>query len=102
MPLKSYRELRVWRAAMALAKDLYRLTAAFPELERYGLTSQLRRGAVSVPSNIAEGYSRASRREYLRFLGMARSAIAEIETQLMLARDLDMAAEAEILTVLTG
>ena len=90
MSLKSYRELRVWREGMGLAKDVYLLTRAFPSEERYGITAQLRRAVVAVPSDIAEGNIRSSRRDYLRFIDMARGTVAEIETQLILAIELHM------------
>ena len=101
MPLTSYRELRVWKEAMELAAAIYRLSAAFPDSERFGLTAQLRRAAVAVPSDIAEGYARFTRPDYLRFLGMARGSLAEIETQLILAIQLDLAPSASVRAVLT-
>ena len=73
---------------MALVEDVYRITGEFPDSERFGLTMQLRRAAVSVPSNIAEGAARRSRAEYLRFLSIARGSLAEIDTQLEIARRL--------------
>jgi len=73
---------------MALVESVYRITALFPDTERLGLTMQLRRAAVSVPSNIAEGAARRSRAEYLRFLSMSRGSLAEISTQLDIARRL--------------
>ncbi|MFL5486830.1 MAG: four helix bundle protein [Gemmatimonadaceae bacterium] len=85
---KSYRDLRVWNTAMALTLEVYRITESFPLRERFGLTSQLRRAAVSVPSNIAEGHARATRGEYKNFLSVARGSIAEVEVQLSLAEQL--------------
>ena len=83
--LGSYRELLVWQDAMALAEATYRLTSALPKEEVYGLSSQMRRSAVSIPSNIAEGYARESPASYLQFLRIARGSLRELETQLMLA-----------------
>ena len=84
----SYRDLVAWRKAMILVVQIYRATRNFPKDELYGLTSQLRRAAVSVPSNIAEGQARYSRREFHHFLSNARGSLAEVETQIMLAADL--------------
>jgi len=86
--LHSFKELRVWQRSYALCADVYRLTNRFPHEERFGLTAQIRRAAVSVPSNIAEGYSRDTTRDYIRFLWMARGSLAELETQLMIAAEL--------------
>jgi four helix bundle protein len=85
---ESFRELVVWQCAVESALAIYKLTSSFPESEKFGLVNQLRRAAVSVPSNIAEGYGRASRGEYVHFLGMARGSNSEIETQLVIARGL--------------
>ncbi|MFL5632658.1 MAG: four helix bundle protein [Gemmatimonadaceae bacterium] len=85
---KSYRDLRVWSTAMALTLEVYRITESFPHGERFGLTSQLRRAAVSVPSNIAEGHARSTRGEYKNSLSVARGSIAEVEVQLCLAEQL--------------
>jgi len=83
--LKSYQELIAWKKSMDLAEQVYRVTRIFPKEELYGLTSQVRRAAVSVPSNIAEGQSRRSTSDFLRFLAIARGSLAELETQLLLA-----------------
>jgi len=77
-----YRELTVWQKAMVLVEEVYKLTETFPQSEQYGLTNQLRRAAVSIPSNIAEGNSRNSLQEYARFLSIARGSKSEVETQL--------------------
>ncbi len=84
MPLQSYRDLEVWKAAMDLVESVYALTRHLPEDERFGLTSQVRRAAVSVASNIAEGYGRIHRGDYVRFLSNARGSLCELETQLIL------------------
>ena len=83
--IKSYRDLEVWKKAMDLTVAIYQLTEAFPESQRYGLASQIQRAAVSVPSNIAEGYGRGHRKEYLHHLWMANGSLKELETQLTLA-----------------
>jgi four helix bundle protein len=84
----TYSDLEVWQAATELAVQVYRLTALFPREERYGLTSQLRRAAVSVPSNIAEGKGRASDKELIQFLCHSRGSLFEIETQLAIGKQL--------------
>lgn len=84
-------DLELWKEAMRLAVDVLRLTASFPADERYGLSSQLRRSAVSIPSNIAEGAARGSRAELLRFLYISRGSLAELDTQLWLAREVGLA-----------
>lgn len=85
---KGYKDLKVWQKAMQLAKQVYLFTASFPANEQYGLTSQLKRAVVSVPSNIAEGASRKSTKDYIRFLNIAYGSLAEIETQIILSQEL--------------
>ncbi len=87
--VKSYEDLVVWQKAMGLVMDVYRATSQFPHEEMYGLTSQLRRSAVSIPSNIAEGQGRATRGEFIQFLGHARGSLFELKTQLFIAARLD-------------
>ena len=96
----TYEDLRVWRRAMDLVLGVYRCTALFPKQEIYGLTSQMRRSAVSVPSNIAEGKGRFSRKELLHFLFHARGSLLELRTQITIARELGFlsAPEGESLT----
>ncbi|MFH1746583.1 MAG: four helix bundle protein [Planctomycetota bacterium] len=86
--LRSYKELKVWQRSFDLCKRVYGLSRSFPADERFGLVVQVRRAAVSIPSNIAEGHSRDTTRDYVRFLWMAKGSLAEVETQLMLAREL--------------
>lgn len=83
-----YQDLVAWQKAKALATDIYRATEDFPKAEMYGITSQLRRAAVSVPSNIAEGQGRLTKGEFCHFLGQARGSLLELETQLAIAVDL--------------
>jgi four helix bundle protein len=87
--IRSFRDLIAWQKAMGLCEQVYALSRGFPPEERFGLTPQMRRAAVSVPSNIAEGYGRRSKRDYLRFLNMALGSLCELETQLILAVRLD-------------
>ena len=86
---KSYRDLIAWQKAIAFVTDLYRVTRDFPKDELYGLTSQLRRAAVSIPSNIAEGQARLSKLEFKNFLSHARGSLVEVETQLEIAKNLE-------------
>jgi four helix bundle protein len=83
--VRSYRDLDVWQIAMDIVVDIYRVTKAFPAEEKFGLTSQLRRAAVSVPSNIAEGHSRLGPAEFRRFVSIARGSVAEVDTQIAVA-----------------
>ncbi|QNH14365.1 four helix bundle protein [Xanthomonas sp. GW] len=82
---RPHERLTVWRDAMALVEAIYHLTQNFPDAERFGLTAQMRRAAISVPSNIAEGAARRSTAEYLRYLSMARGSLAELDTQMQIA-----------------
>jgi len=86
--LKNYKELKVWQRFYQLCLEIYRITKGFPKEERYGLTSQIRRAAVSVPRNIAEGYGRKTTPEYIRFLYIAYGSNCELETQILLSGDL--------------
>ena len=86
--MRSHKRLDVWKKAMQLVKGIYRITAKFPDEEKYGLTSQMRRSAVSVPSNIAEGAARSGKKEFLRFLYIARGSLSELETQVLIAIEL--------------
>ncbi len=86
--MRPHHELRVWQDAMVMVRRVYQVSAEFPPDERFGLTAQMRRSAVSVPSNIAEGAARGSRKEFARFLRMARGSLSELETQLRIAKDL--------------
>lgn len=84
----TYEDLTAWQKAMNLTLEVYRVTRAFPKDELYGLTAQLRRAGVSIPSNIAEGKGRDSDKELLRFLTIARGSVYELQTQIVLARNL--------------
>jgi len=93
--IKNHKDLNVWQLSMELVTDIYRLTGSFPKEEIYGLTSQMRRAAVSVPSNIAEGAARKSKKEFIQFLHIALGSSAELETQLMISSNLEFAQEVE-------
>ena len=88
MPASSFRDLRVWQDAMNLTTNIYKVTSRFPRHELYGLSQQIRRAAVSVPSNIAEGKGRYSDRDFVRFLLVARGSLLELETQVIIAQKL--------------
>jgi four helix bundle protein len=93
MAIKSYRDLDVWRQAMNLAELCYKETNGFPARETYGMASQIRRAAVSIPSNIAEGNSRRTRQAYLNHLSIALGSQSELETQIELSRRLELVSE---------
>ena len=86
---RNFTDLVIWQQGMGLAKSVYRETQGFPKHELFGLTSQIRRAAVSVPSNIAEGHGRTSDKVFRTFLGQARGSLYELQTQLMLSADLE-------------
>jgi four helix bundle protein len=86
--LKNYKDLKVWQKAYQLCIAMYKITKGFPKDERFGLTSQIRRAAVSVPSNIAEGYRRKTTQEYIQSLYIAYGSHCELETQIMISKDL--------------
>jgi four helix bundle protein len=86
--VRSYQDLIAWRKAMSLVIEVYKSTANFPRHEIYGLSSQLRRAAVSIPSNVAEGHGRATSGEFVQFLCHARGSLCEVETQVIIAREL--------------
>ena len=88
MPVKQYQDLIAWQKAIGLVTDIYRTSSSFPRDEMYGLTSQLRRAAISIPSNIAEGQGRASTGEFIQFLCHARGSLFEVETQVIVAHNL--------------
>ncbi len=93
---RHYKELLIWQKGIALAKTVYHLTEGFPAEERFRLTAQMRRAAVSVPSNIAEGQARHGTREFLAFLSHASGSLAELETQLLLSVNLGYCEEGDV------
>ena len=87
--IKNFQDLRIWQKGIEVVKDVYILTKKFPKEELYGLTSQMRRSAVSIPSNIAEGFRRYHNKEYKQFLYIALGSCAELETQIIIANELN-------------
>lgn len=98
--IKSYRDLIAWQKAMDLVELVYELAAELPNDEKYGLSSQVKRAAVSVPANIAEGFGRGSRKDYARFLDIARASLNELETHLLIAQRLSLLKEDQIVAAL--
>jgi len=96
MKVKHYRELIVWQRAMQLVKEIYTLTKKLPKEELFGLSSQMRRAAVSIPSNIAEGQARSGAKEFAQFLSIAAGSKAELETQLLICVDIGYFSEQDI------
>lgn len=90
IPIQAFRDLEVWQVAMDLTGVIYRLTKGFPREEMFGIPAQLRRAAVSIPSNIAEGQGRLNTREFRQFLSVARGSTCELQTQLQIARTLGL------------
>jgi len=100
MKISSYQDLKVWQMGMEVAAEVYGVTKGFPREEMFGLAAQLRRAAVSIPSNLAEGHARESTREYLHHISVAQGSAAEVETQLLLATRLGYLESAEPNTLL--
>ncbi|MCG8449232.1 MAG: four helix bundle protein [Pirellulales bacterium] len=98
--MQGYRELKIWQNGVEISKSVYRLTASFPKHEVYGLASQMQRAAVSVPSNIAEGHSRSSTKDLIRFVNMSRGSLAELETQLIIASELGYGDASQIMQLM--
>ena len=88
MALQTHKDLKVWQQSKDFVSEIFRLTATFPKEEMYSLTAQIKRSAISIPSNIAEGSARESNKEYIRFLYIALGSLAELDTQLQIANDL--------------
>ena len=99
MPLQTYRGLKVWQKAMDLVEQVYFLTTRFPSEEKFGLVSQMRRAAVSIPANIAEGYGRTHRGDYLHHLSISRGSLLELQTHLEIAMRLGFAPDQDIATL---
>jgi four helix bundle protein len=95
LPIQSYRDLKVWQAGVDLVTQVYKLTEKFPKSESFGLTSQIQRAAVSIPSNIAEGHARGSGREFNRFILIGLGSLAEVETQMVIAENIGFVSKDE-------
>jgi four helix bundle protein len=93
--IQSYKELIVWQKSIKLVKEIYNVTKRFPKSELFALVDQIRRASVSIPSNIAEGYGRRSHKEYLQFYAIAYGSALEVETQLIISRELNLITQAE-------
>ena len=93
--VRRHHDLKVWQASIQLVKEIYVVTSAFPKEETYGLVSQMRRAAISIPSNIAEGAARGGTKEFIHFLGTARGSLSELETQLYISRELGFVTNAQ-------
>jgi len=91
--IKSYNDLITWQKGIELVKEVYKAAQSFPKEEIYGLTSQIRRSAVSIPSNIAEGHARNTTGEFIQFLGIAKGSLAELDTQIIIAAELGFISE---------
>ncbi len=100
--MNNYKELRVWQQAMDLVVKIYELTSGFPESEKFGLIGQMRRSAVSIPSNIAEGSRRNSQKEFYHFLGIAKGSLAEMETQVEIAEKLKFETASDYASILSS
>ncbi len=98
MAIRGHKDLDVWKKSMCFVTEVYRVTQSFPKAEIYGLANQMRRAAVSVPSNIAEGAGRAARKEFLQFLHIALGSLSELETQILIAGNLNYINDCESMT----
>ena len=94
--IRDYKDLEVWKRSMQLARAVYRVGRRMPDSEKFALTNQMQRAATSIPSNIAEGYARGSRKEYCQFVKIARGSAAEVETQLLLAMTLEIVSRDDV------
>lgn len=100
--IKSYKDLDVWKRSVALVKDIYKITSRFPKEEQFGLISQMKRSAISIPSNIAEGRTRQHTNEYVQFLYIALSSCSELSTQLIISEELNFINKAELEKILNS
>jgi four helix bundle protein len=95
--VSDYKDLEVWKKSIEVVTDIYRITAAFPDAEKFGLSNQMRRASVSIPSNIAEGSARYHSKDFIHFIRIADGSAAELETQLIISRKLGFATDIELL-----
>ncbi|MBN1621855.1 MAG: four helix bundle protein [Endomicrobiales bacterium] len=93
--INSFKQLKVWQQGIELVKDIYKISKAFPKEELFGLTSQIKRASISVPSNIAEGFKRNNRNEFAQFLRIALGSLGEVETQIIIAKELNFITKEE-------
>lgn len=100
MKVKSYRDLIVWQKSVDLVTEVYKILRSFPEEEKFGLTSQIKRSCISIPSNIAEGYGRKYIKDYVRFLQISRGSLFEMQTQFQISINLGFTTEKQINTIL--
>ena len=100
--VRTHKDLEAWKMSMELVEKVYRLTKSFPKEEQYGITSQMRRAAISIPSNIAEGASRNSDKEFIQFLYVSSGSLSELETQLLLSKRLGLMDQNEIFDDVTS
>ena len=98
--IKTYKELIVWQKAIDLVKEIYKLTTHFPADEKFGLTTQIKRASVSIPSNIAEGWGRKSKQNYIQFLRISRGSLFELETQIIISKELKIISDCENIDLL--
>jgi len=91
--IHSHKDLDIWKKSISLVKEIYSLTGEFPADEKYGIIQQMRRSAISIPSNIAEGSARSSKKEFSHFLSIAQGSLAELETQIIISKELDYVSE---------
>ncbi len=97
--IKSFKQLKIWQLGIEIVRDIYQITSSFPKEESFGLTSQMRRSAVSIPTNIAEGFKRLHGKEYRQFLHIALGSAAELETLLTISRELNLLSESQLITL---
>lgn len=98
--MHQYKELKIWQKAIAFVSDIYKVTAIFPDKEKFNLISQINRAAVSIPSNIAEGAGRNSKKEFIQFLAIAHGSTYEVETQLIISKNLGYILEEDLVIIL--
>ncbi|MCS3553293.1 MULTISPECIES: four helix bundle protein [unclassified Sphingobacterium] len=98
--MHQYKELKIWQKAIAFVSDIYKVTSIFPDKEKFNLISQINRAAVSIPSNIAEGAGRNSKKEFIQFLAIAHGSTYEVETQLIISKNLGYILEEDLVIIL--
>jgi four helix bundle protein len=99
--IKSFKDLKVWQQGIALVKEVYEITKDFPKEEQYGLSAQMRRAAISIPSNIAKGFRRRSAKEHKQFLSIALGSCAELETQIIISKELKYTEDTKVQNLIT-